>query len=105
MTSDEKRGDAVADQWRERFSKGRRETDLALTELDVRAEQKSMNLEEDSAVIHREALERQNRKDSEPPAKAGVLVIVQTVARKFPPWGAVIVALAALAAYVYLQTR
>lgn len=99
-----KPGEALADKWREQFEKDRREEELALTRLEVRADMKSMGEDEISEVIDQRTLER-HKKDSEPPAKAGVLVIVQTVARKFPPWGAVIVALAALAAYVYLQTR
>lgn len=35
--------------------------------------------------------------------KPGVLRIVFTVVQKFPAWGAVIVALAAIAAYTYLR--
>lgn len=45
------------------------------------------------------------RTESNPPSKVSPLVIVLTVAKKFPAWGAVIVALAAIAAYVFLQTR
>ncbi len=41
--------------------------------------------------------------DEVPASKVSPLVIVLTVARKFPAWGAVIVALAAIAAYVYLN--
>jgi len=37
--------------------------------------------------------------------KPGVLRIVFTVVQKFPAWGAVIVALAAIAAYVVLKLR
>lgn len=44
-------------------------------------------------------------KVSEPADKTSPIHVVFTVVRKFPPWGAVIVALAALAAYVYLKTR
>ena len=36
--------------------------------------------------------------------KPGVLTIVLTTVQKFPAWGSVIVALAAIAAYVYLKT-
>lgn len=102
--SDDKRGDAVADQWRERFSKGRRDTDLALTELDVRAELKSQNFEEDSAVISREALERQQKKDSEPPN--GKAKAAATILRLLPEgWGRVLVVLAAIAAATYLAGK
>jgi hypothetical protein len=38
-----------------------------------------------------------------PPSKLSPLVVVWVVARKFPPWGAVIVALAGIAAYVMLR--
>jgi hypothetical protein len=40
-----------------------------------------------------------------PGSKPSPVQVVFTVVKKFPPWGAVIVALAALAAYVYLQTH
>jgi hypothetical protein len=35
--------------------------------------------------------------------KPGVLTIAVTMAKSFPPWGAVIVALAIVAGYVYLR--
>ncbi len=45
-------------------------------------------------------------KVSEPPgSKVSPVHIVFTVVRKFPPWGAVVVAVVAIAAYVYLKTR
>ena len=71
MSGDEKRGDAAADLWRERFSNGRRETDLALIELDVRAEMKSFGEEETTGVIEQRALERQKRSDP-PSGKLGM---------------------------------
>lgn len=104
MSGDSKRGDAVADKWREAFEKNRRETDLSLTRLDVRTEMRSADFEEVTDVINARADERlAERPSSDPPAKPTPLVVVLTVARKFPPWGAVIVALAAIAAYVYLR--
>ncbi len=102
-----KPGDAAADKWRERFEKLRREEERAIDRLEVRADMKSMGEEEISEVIEQRALDRQrNREGSEPPpSKPTPLVVVLTVARKFPPWGAVLVALAGIAAYVFLRTR
>lgn len=107
MTGDTKPGDAVADKWSDTFNKNRRETDLALTRLEVRAEQRSENFEEDTGVIHMTADQRvaERAKSDPPPENVSPLVIVFTVAKKFPAWGAVIVALAAIAAYVVLKLR
>jgi hypothetical protein len=106
MTGDKEHGDAVADKWRDRFEKAQRETDNALTRLDVRADMKSFGEDEDSAVIDQRTLEAQRRQESDaPPSKVSVLVIVWTVAKKFPPVGAVLVALACVAAYVLLKLK
>lgn len=103
---EQKPGDALADKWREQFDRDEREEELALTRLDVRADMKSMGEEEISSVIDQRALEARRKKDSEPPAsKASPLVIVFTVAKKVPPWGAVIVILAGMALYAFLKTR
>lgn len=102
MTGDKERGDAAADKWRDTFEKNRRETDNSLTRLDVRAEMQSSGEVEDSAVIDQRALEAQRKIDSDPPSKVSPLVIVLTVVRKFPAWGSVLVALAAIAALTYL---
>lgn len=106
MTGSEKPGDAVADKWQERIEKLRKETDVPLTRLEVRAELKSAGEEELSDVIERETLERQRIKAvaaSDPPTKASPSIIVLTVVRKFSGVGALIVALAAIAAYVAIQ--
>lgn len=106
MTGEGKPGNASADKLREEFERRRKESDLSLTRLEVRADMKSAGEEELSDVIDRETLERQRAKDtseSEPPSKASPTVIVHTMVRKFPAWGAVIVALAAIAAYVALE--
>lgn len=106
MTGDSKPGDAAADKWQDEFSKNQRDTDLALTRLEVRADLKSSGEEELSDVIDRETMQRHAVKvaaESDPPSKASAYVIVLTVARKFSPVGAVIVALAAIAAYVILH--
>lgn len=107
MTGDSKRGDAAADKWRETFDRNRRETDVSLTRLEIRAEQRSEHgFEEDTGVIHLQADQRvaeRAKTDSEaPPSKVSPLVIVLTVVRKFPAWGSVLVALAAIAALTYL---
>jgi len=106
MSGSGKPGESLADKWRETFEKNRKESDLSLTRLEVRAEMKSAGEDELSDVIDRETLERQKVKEaieSSPPSKASPYVIVLTVVRKFPAWGAVIVALAAIAAYVALK--
>lgn len=105
MTGDSKPGDALADKWRDVFDRNRRERELAVARLEIRAEQRSApDVEEDTGVIHREALARQaaQRSGSDPPSKVSPLVIVLTVVRKFPAWGSVLVALAAIAALTYL---
>ncbi len=103
MSGESKPGEASADKWRDEFEKNRKETDTSLTRLEVRAEMQSAGEEELSDVIDQETLQRQRTKESEPPSKASPMVIVLTVAKKFPAWGAVIVALAGIAAYVVLQ--
>lgn len=106
MTGGDKPGDASADKWRETFQANRTDTDLALTRLEIRAEQRSVGDEEDSAVIYVEAAKRvAERIESIPPSKASPAVIVLTVVRKFPAWGAVIVALSVVAAYVFLHSK
>lgn len=107
MTGETKPGVASADKWREEFERNRKETDLAMTRLEVRAEQRSEHgEEEDTGVIHVQAAQRIADKESDPPpSKASTGIIVLTVVRKFPAWGAVIVALAAIAAYVILRLR
>ena len=98
-----KPGDASADKWREKFEDNRKETDLSLTRLEIRAERRSAGEDELSDVINVEALKRQQLKDSDPPSKVSPMVIVLTVARKFPAWGAVLVALAGIGAYVAIR--
>lgn len=83
MTGDKHRGDAVADKWRETFERNRRETDLSLTRLEVRAEQRSApDIKEDTGVIHREALERHAKREarSDPPKIArGIVHILNAI--------------------------
>lgn len=97
-----KRGDAVADQWRDKSDRNRRERELAIERLRQRANMRSNpDEEEDTGVIERRALEAQRRKDSEPPSgKARVAV---SVLKLLPEgWGRVLVVLAAIAAVTYL---
>lgn len=105
MTGDSKPGDAVADKWTETFEKNRKESDLSLTRLEVRAEQRSENWEEDTGVIHQKAAQLvAAREESEPPPeKLTTLVIAYTVVKKFPAWGSVLVAVAVVAAYVAIK--
>jgi len=106
MTGEPKRGDAAADKWRDTFEKNRRETDNALTRLDVRADMKSFGEEEISEVIDQRALEAQRRQDDAKPESR--IIGVLNVALGFKQWPQVI-ALAilvagGLAAY-WLKTR
>lgn len=82
MTGDKERGDAVADKWRDTFEKNRRESDIALTRLEVRAEQRSEHgEEEDTGVIHLRAQERvAARVGSDPPKAAkGIVAVLNAV--------------------------
>ena len=69
MTGGDKPGDATADKWRERFEQGRKESETALTRLEVRADMKSKGEEEISAVIDERTLEAQRSKSTDPPGK------------------------------------
>lgn len=109
MTGETKPGEASADKWRDEFEKNRKESDVSLTRLEVRAEMKSIGEDEISSVIDQRTLEVQRKKESDPPDKVSALFIALTVVKKFPPMGAVIVAvvlgLAGIAAYVALQLK
>lgn len=108
MTGETKPGEAAADRWRDQFDKNRRERELATERLRIRAEMRSSHEEEeDTGVIHMRAEQRvAERETSEPPpSKVSPLVIVLTVVRKFPAWGAVIVAVAAIIAATLLKLR
>lgn len=102
-----KPGDALADKARDEFDKNRRERELSIERLKVRAEiRSSPDEEEDTGVINLRA--QQNMAAREPentPARPTVLHVTLTLARKFPPWGAVLVALAAIVAYVLLRLQ
>lgn len=90
---------------REEYAPLDRERALAIERVRVRAELKSIGEDEpDTGRIEVEALRRTEGSDP-PPSKANPMVIVLTVVKKFPAWGAVIVALAVIGAYVYLQAR
>lgn len=105
MTGDTKPGDALADKARDEFDRNRKERERPIERLKIRAEMRSEHgEEEDTGVIHLRAEQRlAERADSEPPAaRVSLLVIAFTVVKKFPAWGAVIVAVAAIVAYVVL---
>ena len=68
MNGEKKHGDAAADKWREDFERRRKEADLALTRLEVRADMQSFGEEEDTGVIDQRTLERQQKREgSDPP--------------------------------------
>lgn len=68
MTGGEKSGDAKGDVAREKFESNDEVLDKAITRLEVRASMKSVNEEENSAVIDQRVLEAQRKKSSLPPA-------------------------------------
>lgn len=85
MTGGDKPGDASADKWRERFEHHRKESDAALTRLEVRAEMKSAGEEEISAVIDERTLEAQRRKASDAPGKEKLWAIPVVIVRRVSP--------------------
>ncbi len=96
-----KPGDASADKWRDVFDKHRKESDAALTRLEVRAEMKSQGEEEISSVIDQRALEAQRRKESSPPDYATQATWFVRAIKS--PWQAlvgIVLIIAALLAYV-----
>lgn len=99
MPNGDKPGDAAAEKWAERFEKLRREEELSLTRLDVRADMKSFGEEEISEVIDQRVLEAQRKKESDPPSsKASPLVIVHTVVKRLKGWPLVAVVIAGILA-------
>jgi hypothetical protein len=100
MTGDTKPGDALADQTRDEFDRNRRERELTIERLRIRAEMRSSHEEdEDTGVIHQRAAERVAVTKSDPPKAAKgiahVLGAVRTPAQA-------LVALAIVAAIVVL---
>lgn len=71
MTGDTKPGDAIADKTRDEFEKNRRERELAIERLKVRAELKSAHEEEpDTGVVHLTAEQRMAERESSLPERA-----------------------------------
>lgn len=102
-------GDSISrargERLREEYASLDRQRALAIERVKVRADLKSVGDDEpDTGRIEVEAI-RRTQGSEPPPDRISPLVIVLTVAKKFPAWGAVIVALAAIGAYVFLQSR
>ena len=97
----EKPGEALGDRVRDEFDKNRRERELSVARLEIRAEQRSApDVEENTGVIHREALALQSRREverrqgSDPPsghAKEGIALV-----RSVRSWPQAVVAVAFL---------
>lgn len=94
-----KPGEALADKWRERFEKDRREEELALTRLDVRADMKSMGEDEISEVIDQRALERHKKDSDAPPSGHSKIAISLVKAVKGWPQALVALGIIALVAF------
>jgi hypothetical protein len=107
MSGETKPGEASADKWRERFEHKRKESEVALTRLEVRADMKSKGEEEISSVIEERTLEAQRRKMSDPPGKDKLWAIPVVIVRRVPPVAlAWLTALALiLGAIVYVLTK
>lgn len=106
MTS-EKPGEASADKWREKFERGRQESESALTRLEVRADMKSAGEEEISAVIDERTLEAQRQKATDPPGKDKLWAIPVVIVRRVSPTALAWLAALALilGAVVYVLTK
>lgn len=101
MTGDTKPGDALADRARDDFDKNRRERELAIERLKIRAEMRSEHgEEEDTGVIHLRAEERLAAPPSSDPPKAAKGIVAVLSAVKTPAQA--LVALAIVAAIVVL---
>jgi Mrp family chromosome partitioning ATPase len=108
MTGDVKPGDALADRARDEFDKNRRERELAIERLRIRAEMRSEHgEEEDTGVIHLRAQERvAARVKSDPPSDRGKQAIALVSAVRGWPQAVVAVALLGLLALIaYLKLR
>lgn len=101
-----KPGDAIGDKAREEFDANRKERELAIERLRIRAEMRSEEEIEDSGVIHMRAEERQKQKESEPPTKVllGILA-VPLKAKGWPQVVALAVVVAALCFVAWLKWR
>lgn len=105
MTGETKPGEAVADRWRETFEKNRKETDLSLTRLEVRAEQRSSDFEENSAVIHMEANKRIAEREGSIPAPARGIRVVLTAVDSWQKVAALLILVVGLLAGYWLKSR
>jgi hypothetical protein len=90
-----------SNKWRKAFAQNSAAADLAITKLEVRAEKRSMDEEEVSAVIEQEALERQRRTASIPAHARGAVAFLGAV--KTPYQAIVALALIALVAFLVLK--
>jgi hypothetical protein len=107
MTGESKPGEAKADKWREEFERNRKESDISLTRLEVRAEMRSVgDFEEDTGVIHKVAEQQVAKRDSEAPKSKGSVIGVLNVALGFKQWPQVValaIIVGGLLVYLFLR--
>ena len=97
---------------REHYARERRERELANTRVEIRADLRdSGEEEEDTGVIDQKMLAVQGRRElptvpeTPIPEKPNHWHVIMTALRRVPPWGIVLVSLAAIAAWVALRLR
>lgn len=95
----------MSNKWRDTFERNRRETDLSLTRLEVRAEQRSENFEEDSGVIHMEAAKRVAEREGSIPAPARGIRVVLTAVDSWQKVAALLILVVGLLAGYWLKSR
>lgn len=105
MTGGEKPGEAKADQWRDRFDKGRRESEVAIERLRIRAEMRSEHEVEDTGVIHLRAQERVTEREGSVPAPARGIRVVLTAVDSWQKVAALLILVAGLLAGYWLKSR
>ena len=105
MTGGEKPGPAKADQWRDKFDKGRRESELAIERLRYRAELRSEHEDEDTGVIHRVADERVAQREGSIPAPAKGIKVVLSAVDSWQKVAALLILVVGLLAGYWLRSR
>jgi hypothetical protein len=106
MTGGEKPGEAMADKARDEFDRNRREREIAIERLKVRAEIRSSPDEddEDTGVINLRAEQRVAKRESLPAAAKGVVAVLGGV-KGWAHVAALAILVAGLLAAYWLKTR
>ena len=105
MTGDSKPGDAIADRARDEFDANRRERELALERLRIRAEMRSEHEVEDTGVIHLRAEQRVAEREGSIPAPARGIRVVLTAVDSWQKVAALLILVVGLLAGYWLKSR